>query len=390
MSISKISKVLCLYLFVLAFTLLMHLNAYASPIGESHEISNTIFKEVGEFKWDEDYVLVDRITNDKNIISGKTIKNSILKFMINNVEYSVSSDNEGNFTLLIEEGLLVDVDQVNIKVYDYLGNQLSNLSLVVHDILPPIDPKINNVINNSDTVISGYGEPNSFIKVYIEDREFLGNVHSNGYFEIEVGDSLRSANTLRVISHDYFNNYSGLIEKQINDVLAPDKPNIVSVDTNNNYIFGHGEANCNVVVNLDGKTYKSYIDNDGCFYVYDEEGLLDSTEHIKVQVVDLSGNKSEEVFFEIDKQNVGSIALNSLDKESRVIKDAMIKLRGCDDMYKDEIFNLDDEGNLLINDIPYGDYELVIRYRTDENKIEENFLNISLDEENSEIEVLID
>ena len=44
----------------------------------------------------------------------------------------------------------------------------------------------------------------------------------------------------------------------------------------------------------------------------------------------------------------------------------------------------------MIEDIPFGDYELLIRYRTINNKLEENLLSISLNEENSDIEILID
>ncbi len=71
----------------------------------------------------------------------------------------------------------------------------------------------------------------------------------------------------------------------------------------------------------------------------------------------------------------------------------MIRLNGSDDyLYnnEDRVFNLNSEGNLMIEDIPFGDYELLIRYRTINNKLEENLLSISLNEENSDIEILID
>lgn len=357
------------------------------------EAGNFIFRELDEVKDIYSDILVDRITNDKNVITGKTFKNSIVKFNINNVEYVSNTDDEGNFVVLVEEGLLVDVDQIRVKVCDYLDNELSNLSLVVHDILPPIDPKINGLVNNSDVIVSGSGEPNSIVKLLIGDREFLGYISNDGNFEIEVGDSLRSVDKLRLISYDYFNNYSNLIEKSVEDVISPDRPSITNVDCINNFVHGNGEANCEVVVSFDGKTYKSYIDENGYFYVQDDEGLLENTEHIKVRVVDLSGNSSEEVFFGIEKQNVGAITLRSLDPDNNVIKDAMIRLNGADDyLYnnEDRVFNLNSEGNLIIEDIPFGDYELLIRYRTINNKLEENLLSISLNEENSDIEILID
>lgn len=71
----------------------------------------------------------------------------------------------------------------------------------------------------------------------------------------------------------------------------------------------------------------------------------------------------------------------------------MIRLNGSDDyLYnnEDRVFNLNSEGSLMIEDIPFGDYELLIRYRTINNKLEENLLSISLNEENSDIEILID
>ena len=71
----------------------------------------------------------------------------------------------------------------------------------------------------------------------------------------------------------------------------------------------------------------------------------------------------------------------------------MIKVNNLENnelVNEDKVFNLNREGNLFLDDIPFGDYELVIRYRTNENKLEENVLNISINKENSEVEVLID
>ncbi len=216
MSNLSLNKITVSLLLILTFSLKTVIGAKAVEVfnNESLEESgNFIFKELDEVKDIYSDILVDRITNDKNVISGKTFKNSIVKFNINNVEYVSNTDDEGNFVVLVEEGLLVDVDQIRVKVCDYLDNELSNLSLVVHDILPPIDPKINGLVNNSDIMVSGSGEPNSIVKLLIGDREFLGYISNDGNFEIEVGDSLRNVDKLRLISYDYFNNYSNMIEK---------------------------------------------------------------------------------------------------------------------------------------------------------------------------------
>ena len=367
-----------------------------NDVKHTNNMDKFVFKEIDEFKDNSNElygsILIDKITNDKNMIKGKSFKNSLVKFLINDIEYISSTDDEGNFILLLEEGLLVDVDQVNVRVCDYLGNELSNVSFVVHDILPPIDPKIEDVVNNSDNVIRGYGEPNSSIRVLIGDKEFTGYTLTNGSFEIQVGDSLRDAESFKIISYDCFNNYSNLVEKQVNDVIAPYKPSINVVDCDNNFVHGSGEANCEVVVSFDDKKYKSYIDENGNFYVYDDEGSIENTDLIKVKVVDLSGNSSEEVLFKVEKKNVGRVVLKSLDVNNKIIKDAMIKVNGMDDclLNEDKVFNLNSEGNLFLEDLPFGNYELVIRYRTSDHKLEENVLSISLDEGNSEVEVLID
>ena len=223
-----------------------------NDVKHTNNMDKFVFKEIDEFKDNSNElygsILIDKITNDKNMIKGKSFKNSLVKFLINDIEYISSTDDEGNFILLLEEGLLVDVDQVNVRVCDYLGNELSNVSFVVHDILPPIDPKIEDVVNNSDNVIRGYGEPNSSVRVLIGDKEFMGYTLTNGSFEIQVGDSLRDARSLKIISYDCFNNYSNLVEKQVNDVIAPYKPSINVVDCDNNFVHGSGEANCEVVV----------------------------------------------------------------------------------------------------------------------------------------------
>lgn len=363
---------------------------------KSYSTDKFSFQEVSKIKEGMDLqgsILMDRITNDKNIITGRSFKNSIIKFLINDVEYVSSTNNEGNFALLLEEGLLVDVDQINVRVYNYLQEELLNQSFVVHDVLPPVDPLVTSEVNNSDNFIKGFGEPNSFIKVYVSDREFVGCVSQNGFFEIDVEDSLRNAKDFTMISYDYFNNCSNFITKEVHDVIAPEKPNIDIVDCDNNFVHGIGEANCDVIITFDNKKYKSKIDENGSFYVYDDEGAMSNTDFIKVKVVDSGGNSSEEVLFKVQKQNVGRVILKGLDMENKTIRDAMIKVKGIGDSYAfndDNVFNLSSDGNLFLEDLPFGDYELVIRYRTNEQRLEENVLNINLSEENSEVEILID
>lgn len=395
MSNLRLNKITLLLLLILVLSLKSVEGSKAIEVfnNESVEESgNFVFKELDEVKDIYSDILIDRITNDKNVITGKTFKNSIVKFNINNVEYVSNTDDDGNFVVLVEEGLLIDIDQIRVKVCDYLDNELSNLSLVVHDILPPVDPKIDGIVNNSDFKVMGSGEPNSIVKLIIGDKEFLGYILNDGNFEIEVGDSLRNVDKFKLISYDYFNNYSNLVEKCVEDVIAPEKPTVTNIDFINNLVYGNGEANCEVVVSFDGKSYKSYIDENGYFYIHDDEGLLENTEHIKIHVVDLSGNSSEEVLFGLEKKNVGVVTLRSLDPNNGIIKDAMIRLNGCDGYLhnEDRVFNLNSEGNLIIEDIPFGDYELLIRYRTFNNQLEENIVNISLNEENSDIEILID
>ncbi len=338
-------------------------------------------------------ILIDRITNNKNTITGRSIKNSIIKLSIGGTEYVSSTNDDGSFTLLLEEGLLVDVDQINICVYNHLQEELSNESFIVHDVLPPVDPIIDKVVDNSDKTITGFGEPNSFVKIYILDKEFTGCVSQSGNFEIDVQDSLEHADSFRIVSYDYFNNCSNFITKPVNDVIPPNKPDISIVNCNNNFVHGSGEANCDVVVSFDSSKYKSKIDDNGSFYIYDDEGYMSDTDLIKVRVVDSYGNNSEEVLLKVQKQNVGKVVLKGVDMDNKTIRDAMIKVREVGDYYSgndDKVFNLSSDGNLLIDDLPFGNYELTIRYRTDEHRLEENVLNINLNEDNSEIEILID
>ena len=397
MNIFKLNK-FGLGLFVATcLILILGVKSFAIDVSISSDTKDKfIVTEVSDFinENNEMYsVLIDKITNDKNIIEGRTVKNSLVKFYINNVEYVLNTDEEGNFILLLEEGLLVNIDQINVRVCDYLENQLYETSFIVHDILPPVNPQFIETITNSDSVIKGFGEPNSSVKIFLNDKEFIGDVHSNGYFEIPVGDDLREVGEIRIISYDSFNNYSDMIECKVVDVIPPNKPNIDVVDCNNNFVYGNGEANCEVIVSFDEKKYKSYINQDGSFYVYDEEGLIENTEFIKVKIVDLSGNVSEEAVFKVQKENVGRIVLKSLDLDSKIIREAIIKvndLSNGEEVNSDRVFNLDSSGNLFIEELPLGDYEVVIRYRNNECKSKEDILQISLNEENYEVEILID
>jgi len=90
MSNLSLNKITVSLLLILTFSLKTVIGAKAVEVfnNESLEESgNFIFKELDEVKDIYSDILVDRITNDKNVISGKTFKNSIVKFNINNVEY---------------------------------------------------------------------------------------------------------------------------------------------------------------------------------------------------------------------------------------------------------------------------------------------------------------
>lgn len=363
----------------------------------SNNFDKLVFKEFEEDRLGVSSIcndiLIDKITNDKNVIRGRSFKNSILKFFVNDTEYIANTDEDGNFILLLEEGILVDIDQINVKVCDYLNNELSSFSFIVHDILPPIDPKIDCVVNNSDNIIRGVGEPNSLIKVYIGDKEFNTYSSFKGDFEVEVGDSLRDVQNFKVISQDSHNNESNLVEKQVNDIIAPEKPSINLVDLANNLIQGVGEANCEVIASFDDKNYRSYVDESGNFLIYDDEGDLYNTDLISMKIIDENGNISEELLYKLQKDNVGKLILKSLDINNKIIRDAMIKISNVEDnsiVNEDKVFNLNSEGNLFLDNLPFGEYELSIRYRTNDNKLEENISNIIINQENSEVEVLID
>lgn len=400
MSIFKIHKLIFSFVCCMILTFIGYkANAVVKILNNDQYVNYMdiyVFNEGGELKFNnrelESNIFMDKITNDKNVISGKSYKNSLVKFLINDMEYLSNTDEEGNFNLLIEEGLLVDVDQINVRVYDYLNNELSNATFVVHDVLVPIDPRIEGEVTNMDNFISGYGEANSFIKVFINDQEFTEYIPCNGFFKIDVGDSLKDMNSFKMVSYDYFNNYSNTVEKEIKDVIPPIKPEINDVDCNGNLIKGKGEPNCEIVVSFDNKIYRGYVNEEGDFNVTDEEGYLQYADSLTAKLIDPSGNNSEEIQFKVQKENVGRVILKSMDVDNKIIKDAMIKLSGVGNGYIDDdaIFNLNSDGNLFLEELPFGDYELVIRYRNGEYKLEENILQISINQDSSEIEVLIE
>lgn len=399
----KIHKFMFGFVYLTIFTFLGHRAEAVVKILNNQQVNYMdmcVVKETGEVKYNnkdlENNIFMNKITNDKDVISGKSFKNSLVKFLINDIEYMTNTDEHGNFILLLEEGLLVDVDQINVKVYDGSSNELSNASFVVHDVLAPIDPKVDNVITNLDNSISGYGEANSFIKIYINDREFSGYIGNNGLFKIDVGDSLRDSDTFSMVSYDYFNNQSNVVKKEVKDIIAPVKPEISFIDNNNNSVNGKGEPNCEVIVSFDDRVYKGSVNENGEFHIFDEEGYLKYSDVVTAKLVDPTGNSSEEVQLKVQKENIGRVILKSMDIENKIIKDAMIKLNAVGNDYsnygvnEDAVFNLNNEGSLFLEELPFGEYELVIRYRNDDYKMQENILQISINEDNSEIEVLIE
>ncbi|WP_165970950.1 Ig-like domain-containing protein [Peribacillus frigoritolerans] len=194
---------------------------------------------------------VNKVDNNDKVVTGKgesgatiTVKNG------NTVAGSAKASSNGNFT--VNMAVQKAGTKLTITAKDKAGNVSPSVSVTVVDGTAPSKPAVNKVDNN-DKVVSGKAEANSAVTVKRGDA-LLGTTKAaaNGSFSVSIPVQGAGAK-LTVTAKDSAGNVSPSASVTVADVIAPTKPTVNKVDSNDKVLTGKAEYNSTITIK-NGKT----------------------------------------------------------------------------------------------------------------------------------------
>ncbi|MDR0136776.1 Ig-like domain-containing protein [Metabacillus idriensis] len=194
---------------------------------------------------------VNKVDNNDKVVTGKgesgatiTVKNG------NTVVGSAKAASNGNFT--VNMAVQKAGAKLTITAKDKAGNVSASVSVTVVDGTAPSKPAVNKVDNN-DKVVTGKAEANSSVTVKRGDA-LLGTTKAaaNGSFSVSIPVQGAGAK-LTVTAKDSAGNVSPSASVTVADVIAPTKPTVNKVDSNDKVVTGKAEYNSTITIK-NGKT----------------------------------------------------------------------------------------------------------------------------------------
>ncbi|MBB5181078.1 hypothetical protein HNQ44_002523 [Planomicrobium koreense] len=250
----------------------MEIQAYQAKAG-TYYVAATDY-DYFDYAWDdnteEDIYMLAAAFSD-NVAPGKPTVNKV-----DNNDVAVTGKAEANSTVTVKNGTTVigsakasstGVFSVKVAVQkagstlaatakDSSGNISAATTTKVVDVVAPGKPTVNKVDNN-DVVVTGKAEANSTITVK-KGTTILSSIKasSTGTFLAKIAVQ-KAGTALAVTAKDSAGNISAATAITVADVIAPAKPVVNKVDSNDLKVTGKAEANSTVAVK-NGTTLLGY------------------------------------------------------------------------------------------------------------------------------------
>ncbi|MBF4607658.1 Ig-like domain-containing protein [Curtobacterium sp. VKM Ac-1393] len=216
-----------------------------------------------------------------------------------------TTDEDGNFTVELDEPLKDGSHDLEIVVEDNAGNESDPTKTTVDiDTDAPNAPVITSPSDLADGTgpIAGIAEPGSTVIVRDEDGKEIGRgtADEDGNFTVELDEPLKDgSHDLEIVVEDQAGNESDPTKTTVEiDTEAPDAPVITSpsdLANGQGPITGTAEPGATVIVrDEDGNELGTGIaDEDGKFEIILDEPLKDGSHELEIVVEDQAGNESD-------------------------------------------------------------------------------------------------
>ena len=245
--------------------------------------------------------IVDGINPGDTTITGQAEPNTDIEITLpDGTVITGTTDENGRFVVDLPAGVeLVEGDKIEVVAIDENGNTSAPTEVIVTDTVLPKAPVINEV-NETDTVITGTGEPGATITVTLPDgTKLTGTVDPDGTFTIDIpGEvTLQAGDKITGVQTDENGNTSAPTEVIVVDTTAPSAPTVNPVDNTDTVITGTGEPGATITITLpDGTKLTGTVDPDGTFTIDIPNHItLNPGDELEVVQTDESGNRSNPV-----------------------------------------------------------------------------------------------
>ncbi|MEH7306820.1 Ig-like domain-containing protein [Neobacillus drentensis] len=137
---------------------------------------------------------------------------------------------------------------LTITAKDAAGNVSKTKTIKVLDRIAPAVPTVYSVDNN-DKTIKGKAEAYSYITIKNGKTTIAtGKTSSNGSFSIKLKSAQKAGSTLYVTAKDAAGNVSSAKSTKVLDKIAPSKPRVYAVDSNDKVVKGKAEAGATITI----------------------------------------------------------------------------------------------------------------------------------------------
>lgn len=202
---------------------------------------------------------VNKVDNNDTVVTGKAEAGSTVIVKNGNTQLGTAvATSKGDFSVKIQ----AQKNGTTLSIYakDSAGNVSVGASIKVADVIAPAKPVVNRVDNN-DKVVTGKAEATSYITVKVGSKVIgTGTTTSKGDFSATIPVQ-KAGSVVTVISKDGAGNLSAGASVTVIDVIAPSKPKVNKVDSNDKVVTGSAEAGSVVTVKVGSKSIGSATTN---------------------------------------------------------------------------------------------------------------------------------
>ena len=196
----------------------------------------------------------------------------------------VSGDTEFSITI----GRQVAGTKLVVTSVDKAGNA-TTVEAEVFDLTPPGKPVVNKV-NDKSTVVTGTAEAASIVEVY-QGTTLVGSARTSDSGTFSVNIAMQRAGTvLTVKAKDSAGNVSNAVSVTVEDVTAPDLPQVNEVTNKATVVSGNTENGATVTVKIGTKNYSAKANSSGKYSV--TIPIQNAGVEIAVTAKDKAGNVS--------------------------------------------------------------------------------------------------
>ena len=239
---------------------------------------------------------VNPVTDQSDSVTGQAEANSVVKVRIGTTVISTATaSGDGEFSSGLEKQKAGT--KLTIASTDVAGNTSEESEVIVSDATPPEKPTIEEVTNQSVSVL-GKAEANSAISIKVGEQEISSTtVKTDGTFSAEI-EKQRAGTKLTIRATDKAGNSSEATVITVVDIIAPAKPQVDQVTDQSESITGEAEASSEIKVKAGSAIIgTAKATTDGRFTVDIERQKAET--QLTIIATDMAGNTSEAVVVKV-------------------------------------------------------------------------------------------